>query len=88
MSSRAAFSNEERCRLSRAAAGRRSRLRCEAAGIFRTGARGILRIRDTLHLEDLYVSPAVVKEVSDDPRVEIIGNASDLFDEHGELTPF
>ncbi len=47
-----------------------------------------LRIRDTLHLEDLYASPAVVEELTGDPRVEIIGNATDQFDENGELTPF
>jgi hypothetical protein len=46
----------------------------------------ILRIRDTLHIEELYASPAAVDDMEGDP--EIIGRKSDLFDDNGELAEF
>jgi len=51
------------------------------------GAR-ILRIRDTLNLEYLYCSPAVVEEIAGSSRIETVGSESDLFDDAGNLTPF
>ena len=48
----------------------------------------ILRILDTLNVEELYVSPAVVDEVSNGRNVDVIAGASDLFDEKGDLTAF
>jgi hypothetical protein len=52
------------------------------------GRERIVRILDTLHLEDVYVSPAIVDEISDRNDVEVIGNSSQLFDDSGSLRPF
>ena len=46
----------------------------------------IVRIKDTLHVSELYVSEAALHEVKD--RVEIISDAGDLFDEQGALIAF
>jgi hypothetical protein len=46
----------------------------------------VLRIRDTLHVEELYASPAAMEEISGDP--EIVRREAELFDESGELTAF
>ena len=52
------------------------------------GRERIVRILDTLHLEEVYVSSALVEELSDRKDIEIIGTASDLFDGNGDLSPF
>lgn len=52
------------------------------------GRERIVRILDTLHLEEVYVSPALVAELSDQPHIEVIGPGPDLFDKAGRLTPF
>ena len=46
----------------------------------------IVRIKDTLHVSEMYVSEAALEEVKD--RVEIIREAGDLFDEQGALIAF
>jgi hypothetical protein len=46
----------------------------------------ILRIRDTLNLEELYASAAALEEMTAD--LEIIGKESPMFDDHGELAVF
>lgn len=46
----------------------------------------IVRIKDTLHVSEMYVSEAALSEVKD--RVEIISEAGDLFDEQGALIEF
>ncbi len=46
----------------------------------------IVRIKDTLHVSELYVSEAALHEVKD--RVEIISDVGDLFDEQGALIAF
>ncbi len=46
----------------------------------------IVRIKDTLHVSELYVSDAALEEVKD--RVEIIRDAQDLFDEQGAMIAF
>lgn len=46
----------------------------------------IVRITDTLHVSEMYVSDAALAEVKD--RVEILSEPMSLFDEHGTLIPF
>lgn len=46
----------------------------------------IVRIKDTLHVSEMYVSEAALEEVTD--RVEIIKEAGDLFDAQGALISF
>jgi hypothetical protein len=52
------------------------------------GAERIIRILDTLHLEEVYVSTAIVGEISNEEGITIIGPGGKLFDEAGRLTPF
>lgn len=46
----------------------------------------LVRIEDTLHLTELYVSEPALEEIGD--GVEIIGGPVDLFDAEGSLIPF
>ena len=46
----------------------------------------IARITDTLHLSEMYLSPAALDERK--RNVELIGDPMDLFDEQGALLPF
>ena len=48
----------------------------------------ILRIRDTLHLEALYVSAAVLEDLRHAPSIDIIERDLPLFDQAGSLVPF
>jgi hypothetical protein len=49
------------------------------------GRERIVRILDTLHLEQVYVSQPILDDLQ---SVEVIDERSDLFDERGRLTPF
>jgi len=46
----------------------------------------IVRITDTLHLGEMYVSEAALEEIKD--KVEILGEPQNLFDVEGSLTAF
>ena len=48
----------------------------------------IVRIRDTLHLGDVYVSEPILDELAGRDDVETIGQPVDLFDEGGGLAAF
>lgn len=48
----------------------------------------IVRIQDTLHLEELYVSPAVLEEIRGKKGVEITDEKPALFDTEGNLSEF
>jgi hypothetical protein len=52
------------------------------------GRERIIRIVDTLHLEEMYVSPAVLDELRDAPGIDVVERDAQLFDESGSLTPF
>ena len=52
------------------------------------GRERIVRILDTLHLEEVYVSSAVLGEIQDQERIEVVGPGPELFDEAGRLTSF
>ena len=46
----------------------------------------IVRIKDTMHLEEIYISEAMIEEAKKNPAVEIIGEPEDWgFDENGNL---
>jgi hypothetical protein len=57
-----------------------------ACGPLQSGKERIVRIRDTLHLSEVYVSLAIFDEGSD--RIEKIASCATLFDERGGVTPF
>lgn len=48
----------------------------------------IVRIRDTLHLGEAWVSPPVLEEVGGRKRIERLGDARPPFTEEGTLIPF
>jgi hypothetical protein len=52
------------------------------------GQERVIRIQDTLHLEELYVSNAILDEVSAIPQIEILDQKVNLFDEHMNFTSF
>ncbi len=59
-----------------------------SCGYLEPGRERIVRILDTLHLEDIYVSPAILGELSDPARFEVLEPGPELFDEAGKLTKF
>jgi hypothetical protein len=52
------------------------------------GRERALRIRDTLHLEDLYVSAAVLDELRGAPGIDVLERDAEMFDTAGSLTKF
>jgi hypothetical protein len=59
-----------------------------SCGHLTPGRERIVRILDTLHLEEVYVSSAIADEISEQDDVEVLGADADLFDEAGRLTAF
>jgi hypothetical protein len=48
----------------------------------------IVRVSDTLHLGEIYVSDALLSDLGSDPTIEVIGQRTKMFDEEGTLTTF
>lgn len=48
----------------------------------------IIRIRDTLHLDVMYVSECVYQQIKDRPEITLMGGPTPVFDGKGNLTPF
>ena len=59
-----------------------------SCGVEVEGREKIIRIRDTLHLSEIYVSASVLKELGCRNDIEVIGKAAGPFTEDGELTAF
>ena len=59
-----------------------------SCGVLEPGRERIVRIRDTLSLEELYVSDAVLEELDVGGGIEVLGQSVDLFDAAGALAPF
>lgn len=57
-----------------------------AAGPLQSDKERIVRIKDTLNLEEVYVSEAIYKEIKEE--VVVLGDPVDTFDSVGELLPF
>src|SRR4029079_11000374 len=53
-----------------------------------SGRERFVRIRDTLHLEEMYVSGTIVEDVRKSSSVEVTGECAPLFDERNALTSF
>ena len=64
------------------------RLALRNSGNLSPGKERIIRIKDTLHLNELYVSDAVLEELSDNPQIELIKNNVPMFDKHHALRSF
>ena len=48
----------------------------------------VIRIQDTLHVNELYVSKAILAEIENEPNVTIVKKASKAFDGAGKSIPF
>jgi hypothetical protein len=48
----------------------------------------MIRIKNTLHLDEIYVSTAVFDEIKDDEGIEVIGEYQEMFDDEGKLLEF
>ena len=59
-----------------------------SCGHVSAGRERVVRIVDTLHLEEVYVSTAIAEEIAARDDVEVIGPGAVLFDESGRLSPF
>ena len=47
-----------------------------------------MRIHDTLNLEKVYVSEALLEEISTREDIEVLGSAVSMTDAEGNLMPF
>lgn len=52
------------------------------------GKERIIRIKDTLHLGELYVSETILNEIKHSPQIEVEGEYINIFDDHKTLLPF
>jgi hypothetical protein len=59
-----------------------------ACGHVPDGRERIVRILDTLHLEDVYVSAPLLRELCSRESIETLNTGSELFTDSGDLTPF
>ncbi len=59
-----------------------------SCGYIKPGNERIIRLRDTLHLEVLYVSDGILKEIQSKDQIEIIETGKELFDRQSFLTVF
>ena len=48
----------------------------------------VIRIQDTLHVNELYVSRAILEEISPHPNVHVLKPAQQAFDDEGQAIPF
>ena len=53
-----------------------------------TGDERIIRIKDTLHLDELYVSKNILNEISKSPHIEVVGKEIPLFGDMKQFNPF
>lgn len=59
-----------------------------SCGYIQPGEERIIRAKDTLHLNELYVSDRILNEIKDRPNIEIIKTGVDLMNQHGSLCDF
>jgi hypothetical protein len=59
-----------------------------SCGYINEGEERIIRIKNTLHLDELYVSDPVLKNIRSSTAIEVIGENADLFARNIDFTPF
>jgi hypothetical protein len=59
-----------------------------SGGFIKAGDERVVRIRDTLHLGEVYVSETVLAEIQDRVDIEVLGERVDVFAEDGTLCEF
>jgi hypothetical protein len=59
-----------------------------SCGYIKEGEEKIIRIKDTLHLDEIYVSQAVLDSIEDRSQIEIVQENKDLFQGENEFASF
>jgi hypothetical protein len=59
-----------------------------SCGYLKKGEEKIIRIKNTLHLDEVYISQAILKTVLDSKSIEIIKENVNLFESDTEFAPF
>jgi hypothetical protein len=59
-----------------------------SCGALPVGLERIVRIQDTLHLSDVYVSDAILADLAERPDIEVLAGRDAVFSESGSLNPF
>ena len=59
-----------------------------SCGILKEGEEKIIRIKDTLHLDEMYISQAVFDLIKDSEGIEVIKAEELQFGITNEITPF
>jgi hypothetical protein len=57
-------------------------------GVVKYGTERIIRIKDTLHLSELYISDVILHELKDNPQIERTGKKTNIFNSQNDLNPF
>jgi hypothetical protein len=57
-------------------------------GVLDPGYERIIRIKDTAHLNELYVSDAILDEIKDNPQIEAIADKTSIYNYKKSLIPF
>jgi hypothetical protein len=57
-------------------------------GVLDPGYEKIIRIKDTAHLNELYVSDAIFNEIKNNPQIEQTGQKTNIYDSMKSLIPF
>jgi hypothetical protein len=63
-------------------------LALRSCGYMEPGEEKVIRIKDTLHLNEMYVSQALLNIIKDKPGLEIINKNINMFDSRNEFIPF
>jgi hypothetical protein len=59
-----------------------------SCGFMKPGKEKIIRIRDTLHMDEMYVSEAILREVINKSGIEVMGTAEAIFNTDGKMKDF
>ena len=59
-----------------------------SCGAIPAGQERVIRIQDTLHLGEVYVSDAILADLRQRSDIEFLGEPMEMFDEQGNLYPF
>ena len=63
-------------------------LALRSCGFLKKGEARIIRIKDTLHLDEMYVSQSVMDQLKDSPDIEILKVKANVFNSNDEISPF
>jgi hypothetical protein len=59
-----------------------------SCGYIQPGTERIIRVKDTMHLDELYVSESILEDIKERATIEIVKQGIELMDHRGALNPF